>query len=224
MTYNTKYNAPRHWRAVTRTPVTQNRNRRKYIIAPEVGKPFKISVPVLYLIKSILNNAAMTSKAIKKYFYEKNVKINGKLVHNRELICINDVLTVDGSHYKFLLKNLKKVFAYELVPISEDEKSQFIIDKCEKNVYMALNGQRVYSELDLEPGVSLYTNKSILTVLQHTHIVPLIGNSKFNHIKITQFKCEKGEYIVLGEYDNKNYKIHFNVDDLKNRRYLLLKL
>ncbi len=105
-----RISAPRSWPIAKKTST--------WVVAPSPGAHSKHAVPMLVVLRDILN-LADNAKEAKRILHKGDVVVNGRIVRDYKAhVGLFDVLSVAGASYRMLPTPRGK---YELTQISEDE-------------------------------------------------------------------------------------------------------
>ena len=112
MTYYNKYTAKKHWKDL-KPHKTVQRNKNRYVQAPNPGRSFEHAVPFYGFLKKTLSKELklLRSQVLKGYY-----KVNGSIVKDlKHPLVYGDYVTMEDSTYMVKLTKPKNTYEYHLV-------------------------------------------------------------------------------------------------------------
>jgi len=193
------------------------RKGQKFIVRPNPGKTFELSMPLALVFKNLLK-ACKTSKEVKQVLGSTNVLVDGVRRKNpKYLVGVMDVLTLEatGETYRMLLSNTKKLMLQKIDSKEAQIKIAKVVDKTklksgktqlnllegrnvlvEKDEYVVgdsvvvdLKEKKITQHMKLEKGTLVY-----LMGGNHTGEVGTIDSLEPGKNSLVKIKSKKGSY------------------------------
>jgi small subunit ribosomal protein S4e len=185
---------PRTW------PIKRKSN--KFVVRPNPGKPFNLSIPLALVFKNMLKYCK-TTKEVKNILHDKEVFVDSiRRVNHKYLLGFMDILSIPlaDEYYRMILSKNKRL---KLMKISKEE-SKIKLSK--------IIGKTVLKKGKLQ--LNLFDGRNILVKEDKYKIGDSLLIELPNKIK-DSFKLEKGAYAFL--VGGNNAGEHGKIDKISNR-------